>query len=254
MSQEAKNWFSMVAEIVDGGCDVPPAYNGWYLAMFPSSADALRDPALVADFYTSTNLGLVAAVGARRPRIGLFVVDTGGGPRVMAGPVARGYEVVRNIDQRGDDPPAGKRERVREPWARSYTAPAPAVPKIAAQTVTVGTGHDGREELWLAVRAVNRVAVTVELLDEHRTRVGAATVPAGGGVRLLRVSTDRALPPGGGMVTGLRVRAGPFSREFLEAGSYVSFAVGGAAPIGQTELERFEKVVEAQQAKTRGMD
>ncbi len=251
MGKEARSWFSMVAEILDGGCDAPPAYNGWYFAMYPRGDDALRDPALVADFYTSTNLGLVVAAGARRPRVGLFVVDTGGGPRVMAGPVARGYELVRRIDQRGDGSLAEQRAPVREPWARSYTAPSPAVPKIAVQTVTVGNAHDGREEHWLAVRAVTRVGtMTVELLDEHRNPIGASVAPATGRAELLRVSTDRPLAPDGGMVAGLRVRAGPFSEELLGAGSTVSVALGGAAPIGQPELDRVEKQIEAAQSET----
>jgi len=250
LSKEARNWFSMVAEILDGGCDAPPAYNGWYFVMYPRGDEALRDPALVADFYTSTNLGLVVGAGARRPRIGLFVVDAGGGPRVVAGPVAGGYEVVQPIDQRGATPSGQLRAVVREPWARSYVAPAAAAPKIAVQTITIGSAQDGREEYWLAVRGVTSVGtLTVELLDQHRSPVGAATAPANGSAGLLRVSTDEALAPEAGMVGGLRVRAGSFSKEILGSSSYLSFTLGGALPIDQPELERVEQQVEAERSR-----
>jgi len=53
---------------------------------------ARRPAAFVSDYYVATSTQTVAYVGAAETRLGVFVVDAGGEPRVRIGPVAHAYE------------------------------------------------------------------------------------------------------------------------------------------------------------------
>src|SRR5206468_6116520 len=82
----------------------PPTYTGWYFDMFPRrEKQALDDSTFVADFHTSTQVGKVQYAGVRAPALGVFVVDTGGAPRVMVGPIASAYELTGDLDKRYTD-------------------------------------------------------------------------------------------------------------------------------------------------------
>ena len=90
---EPKRFLSMVVEMAPGSSGGPPTFTGWYFDLFRKrAADGLGRSQLVADYYTSTNLGEASYVGIADVRLGLFVVDTNGGPRMMTGPIARAYE------------------------------------------------------------------------------------------------------------------------------------------------------------------
>jgi hypothetical protein len=66
-----------------------------------------RTSAFVADYFTLTNAAKVKYLGADGPRLGVFVVDAGGEPRAMVGPVAKGYEAETAIEHRLDDEGGG---------------------------------------------------------------------------------------------------------------------------------------------------
>ncbi len=190
LSPEQRRWLSMIVEIVPGGSDFAARFEGWYFDLFPSIDEAFERPELIADFYTSSNLGAVGYVGARRPRLGFFVEDTGGAPRVMVGPVARGYEHVGSISRRLDDAAALRLKKVSEPWAKSYTPPAPAAPKLEV-TLDERSFDDDTNGWVYSVRSRARGVVHIELLDHHRHVVGRGSARLVGGRALVTIpSTD----------------------------------------------------------------
>ncbi len=122
LNDAERRWLGMVSENVpvggyaDGG--EPPKWTGWYIDMFEDRQHgASRSAAFVADYFTLTNAGKVAYVGADEPRLGVFVVDVGGAPRAMVGPVAKGFQAYAPIAPRLDD------EHAREPGVAKSARP-----------------------------------------------------------------------------------------------------------------------------------
>ncbi|MFT3764851.1 MAG: DUF3160 domain-containing protein [Minicystis sp.] len=178
LSEDERRFLAMVMEMRPGSSGGPPTYTGWYFDLFPTVHDALARADFIADYFTSGYEGIVSYAGASAPRLGIFVVDAGGAPRVVVGPVARGYEVHGPLAKRLDDEAASKLAKVEDPWSASYTAPAPVEPEM---TITVGA--DEKTGLPAAtIEAKGAVGpVTVELLDHHRRRIQAITRSAGAG-------------------------------------------------------------------------
>lgn len=182
LTKAQQRWLAMVAEHVpeystdSGG---PPKYTGWYFDLFfARDRDSKSTGAFVADYYTSTNLGQVAYLGASRPRLGLFVVDAGGAPRLMVGPVARGYEHVGTVEKRLDDHAAEAQGVGSSPWEHRYTVPPTPVPEV---TVTVEpqyarsrTSEFAQNPYLSFTRPRNPDAVVLKL--ESPVRLGEITV------------------------------------------------------------------------------
>ena len=165
LSASQKRWIGMVAELsIDTTQDItghPPVYSGWYFDLFPSSQDdGMRGAGYIADYFTS-DAG-ISYVGASAPRLGVFVVDTGGPPRAFVGPVARGYEHHTALTARLTDDDAARLTAVDDPWAASYTIAAPAARPALAVRYDSGTA----DVLVKAGRALG--AATIKLLDHHR--------------------------------------------------------------------------------------
>ncbi len=148
LSAEALAFLSMVVEIhgIDIGTGWITTYNGWYFDLFldrPSPTTqappgrlghpSIKWAGFIADYYTSTNTETVAYAGARAPRIGVFVVDVGGAPRVVVGPVAHGYEHHGPLRDRLTDETSTTIHlaAVAEPWAESYAVAAPPEPPLS---------------------------------------------------------------------------------------------------------------------------
>ena len=170
LSASEIDWLSMVVEREPGTSQGPPTFTGWYFDMFPARLDALVRADLVADYFTSGETQTVAYVGATSPRLGIFVVDTGGAPRVVVGPVARGYEHHGPLGRRLDDAAAShlvQGDRQRDPWAASYTVPAPPAPELELSFESLSTAT------LTAARPLG--PVTVEALDHHRHLIEAVT-------------------------------------------------------------------------------
>lgn len=161
---EAQRFLSMVTEILPYGSDGRPTYTGWYFDLFADRTDAIAHPELIADFFTST--AGVGYLGVTPPQLGLFVVDTGGGPRVVVGPVAHAYEHQGGSGRRLDDDAARAlpAAAVQAPWTQSYTAAAPPAPFLILQ---FGTDSKGASELAVTTQQPLGIAV-FELLDHHR--------------------------------------------------------------------------------------
>lgn len=178
LSDDERRFLAMIMEMLPGSSGGPPTYTGWYFDLFPSVDDALGRADFVADYFTSGYEGVVSYAGASAPRMGIFVVDAGGAPRVVVGPVARGYEVHGPLAKRLDDEAASKLAKVDDPWNASFTAPAPEEPAL-----TLTLDQDPKTSALIAVVAAKRAVpgVTVELLDHHRRPLQSLTraVPKG---------------------------------------------------------------------------
>lgn len=176
----AQGFLGMVSEMLPYGSDGRPTYTGWYFDLFHDRADAVAKPDLIADFFTSPQG--VSYVGVQPPTIGIFVVDTGGKPRVVVGPVARSYEYQGPQAPRLDDKAARSiDERSRHaPWAASYGLPKPAEPSFAATFET--QWGEGWTQTSIVVEAPAALGnLTIELRDHHRVTIRKVTRAVGAG-------------------------------------------------------------------------
>lgn len=174
-----KRWIGMVSELsVDDSQDItgyPPVYSGWYFDLFlAQESDGMRGADFIADYFTSLDEG-IAYAGASAPRIGVFVVDTGGTPRAFVGPVARAYETHTPLGTRLTDEDAGKLTAVSEPWAASYTVASAATPPVLA----VRYDRDSSSVILRADAALG--PATFKILDHHRVPIATKklNVPEG---------------------------------------------------------------------------
>ncbi len=203
-----KRWIGMVAELsIDTSQDItghPPVYSGWYFDLFRDrEADGMREASFIADYFTSQDG--IAYVGATAPRMGIFVVDTGGPPRAFVGPIARAYEVRGPLGTRYSDETARKLPRVDEPWAASYTLAAPA----AAPSLTIQYDRD-RGVVIEAPEALG--AATVKLLDHHRVPLATRKVTLKAGETVVPLRSRK-------QVGAVYIEIGAF-RDWVVADSY----------------------------------
>ncbi len=166
LSEPQRRWLGMVAEFVPvggygGDSGEPPKYTGWYFDLFPDREHgAERDVRLVADYFTLTNADEVKYLGIEKAALGAFVVDVGGAPRMMIGPVAKPYEATSPIAKRFDDAAAHDAPK-HAPWL-GYVAPEEKGPELDAQLV------ECERDTRVVVTSAKRLgAVSVELLDHH---------------------------------------------------------------------------------------
>lgn len=230
LSEEEKRFLGMVVELTPGSSGGPPTYTGWYFDLFRGrSEEALATSAFVADYHTSSYLNQVVYAGATGPRMGVFVVDAGGGPRAMVGPVARAFELTSTTEKRFDDATGVAAPDKRDPWARSYTASAPAAPGFALGATLPYEGEKGPAKIVLRAGAV-ALKMTVELTDHHGVVIATATrsVPAKSRVALSMTA------PAPRRAEGVRVRVGDFMLDDSAHGpnSAVQIESGGVVVEG----------------------
>ena len=200
LSAQAKRFLAMIVERRDTfaagyGTTTPLAtFDGWYMDLFPNLDVGLKDAAFVADYatYDRDQERGIHYLGAKRPRLGVFVVDAGGAPRLMVGPVADGFGHTGPLDRRLTDDEA---ELVpgEAPWAKSYTAPDPGAPAFA-----VSFERDARRQQGLpapdalptgTLRIETAEAlgkVTIEFLDHHFVAMDAVSLDIAAGRTELR--------------------------------------------------------------------
>jgi hypothetical protein len=170
-----RRWLGMVTELsIDTSEDItgyPPVYSGWYFDLFlEAEADGMRGAGFIADYFTSVEDGISYA-GATAPRLGVFVVDTGGAPRAFVGPVARAYETHTPLTTRLTDEAAAQLTKLDEPWAASYTVADPGTPPGLALRYDRETGD-------VIVKADHAIGpVTIKLLDHHRVPLATRSQP-----------------------------------------------------------------------------
>jgi hypothetical protein len=206
LTDEEKRFLAMVAEMTPGSSGGPPTFTGWYFDLFRGRApEALADASFVADYQTSAWTQRVQYAGAFAPTLGVFVVDVGGPPRVMVGPIARAYGLTGSTDQRYTDQSVASVPGKESPWAASYTPPS--APRLAVAGEALFPDPDAPPApTRIVLRAAKAVAkATVEILDHHGAPVATleTSLPANKRVAL----TTRAVGE------GWRVRVGDASAE-----------------------------------------
>src|SRR5207248_9887325 len=122
-------------------------------------------------FVTSAYTSQIAYAGVRNPKFGFFVVDAGGPPRVMVGPVAKPFIFSGPLEKRLTDADVPKVAGL-SPWSAAYELPATPVPpleiKAAGEYPSYGSMSD-KGKLTLLVHSTKKLGkVTIELLDHHR--------------------------------------------------------------------------------------
>ncbi|HEV7554499.1 MAG TPA: DUF3160 domain-containing protein [Kofleriaceae bacterium] len=154
-----------------------PTYDGWYVDLLGPGAH--RNASFVADFGTHTrgHDGWVDYIGAMGPRMAVFVVDTGGQPRMMVGPVAHGFGHIARLARRETD---ASKIPASAPWERSYAVAAPPEPDLSigvhrpiaiAKPKGAAPERGPDHDLW--IEAPHPLgAVTIELRDHHFRKIG----------------------------------------------------------------------------------
>ncbi|HEX7840843.1 MAG TPA: DUF3160 domain-containing protein [Kofleriaceae bacterium] len=204
LTADQRAFLSMVAEMTPGMTGAPPTYTGWWFDMFRHrEVEGLAPADYIASFFTGES---IAYVGATAPRLGVFVVDTGGPPRLMVGPVARTYEYQGPVGHRLDDA-AGRAlddaER-KAPWTASYTAPRPPEPRLSLRWEPGGDHKAITLETDAALGPV-----TVEMYDHHRTGIASLTRDIKPGTTAFDLKRPR-----GRQVEGLHLHAGGYDGWF----------------------------------------
>lgn len=188
LSEDMKQFLAMAVEVsaeVEGMYEPScvAKYRGWYFELFPrrpydeESPYAFASPEFMVDVFASSNSGKVLHVGARRPRLGLFVVDAGGGPRLAVGPVAHAFEYRTDGARLSDEAVAGLDEAsLVEPWSKAYTVPRPAAPNA-----TIRCKREKGVELSCVAKAEAgaNCALTIARLDYHGGVAESVTRPLG---------------------------------------------------------------------------
>jgi hypothetical protein len=207
-----RRWLGMVAELTLNRDIVvtghPPMYTGWFFDLFlDRQADGMRGADYIADYFTSQEG--IAYVGATAPRLGIFVVDTGGPPRAFIGPVARAYEVHGPIGARYDDKAArqlaARDEPRNEPWAAGYAIAAPPPPS----SLQLNYDAEARQLVLTSDRSLG--PATIKALDHHRVAVETRRLIVKKGEIRLAIRSKR--------IGGIFVQIGEF-RDFAVADAY----------------------------------
>jgi len=246
LTTEQRTWLAMIVEERDAsawdysGSFPVPTYNGWYLDLFPNSETAFRAAAFIAD--TTTHVHETAAwidyLGANGPHLGLFVVDTGGAPRLMVGPVADGYAAAGPFAKPFTDQTARDAHGVA-PWQASYAVAAAPEPRLAveiqgtARVAIKARGVLGPRAPKLAPGTIELDAasalgdVTIELRDHHFAKLHAITVRVPAGHSEVRLAHPEA-------VESMLVRVGEFAgRVDLGLDGHGARGFGGATTGGR---------------------
>lgn len=206
LTTDQRSFLSMVAEMEPGTTGNPPTYTGWWFDMFRDrELDGLAPADFIASFFTGD---AIAYVGATAPRLGVFVVDTGGPPRMMVGPVARAYEYEGPVDHRLDDA-AGRalaEADRRDPWAASYTIARTPEPRLFLRWSPDG---EAKEKAITVETDTALGPVTIEMYDHHRTGIAALTKNVQPGKTVFPIQRPR-----GQAVEGLHLHAGGYDGWF----------------------------------------
>lgn len=208
LSTAQRRWLGMVAELdLDRSKPMtgyPPMYTGWYFDLFyQRQSDGMRGADYVADYFTSQEL--VAYVGATAPRLGIFVVDTGGPPRAFVGPVARAYEIHGPLGTRYTDETARTLVQRDEPWAAGYTIPA------GPQLSSLQLRYDSETRQLVLTSDSALGPATLKALDHHRVAFATLRTTVRKGETRIKLNDKR--------IAGVFIEIGQF-RDFAVVNAY----------------------------------
>jgi hypothetical protein len=150
-----------------------PSFTGWYFDMFHDRNEAMDGASFVADYYTSTEYSEAAYAGVKGVKLGVFVVDSAGGPRVVVGPVSDSFEATEKLPRLDDSKVMSA--HAEAPWAKSYTEGAIAEPPLAIAAKKTSK-EDFRDTITMRVTSTRALGkVTIDLLDHHRKPMQSVT-------------------------------------------------------------------------------
>jgi len=168
LTTSEKRFLAMVAEIGAGDYNGTPRTAGWYFDLYEHPSTARRPAAFIADYATGD---VVSYLGVSGVRIGLFVVDVGGVPRVMAGPIAATYETATApIEARLDDQASTKLPDTARSatWNASHVLPTPVPLPLETTLDAVESKSPGGLDCVVTLRSKKDLGnATIELLDHH---------------------------------------------------------------------------------------
>ena len=222
-------------------------YDGWYIDLFPQLELSFRDAGFVADYATYDRDGRqgIHYLGAKGPQLGVFVVDTGGPPRLMVGPVARAFEFHGPLDARLTDDAAASVPGLA-PWAASYTVAAPPAPGLtvryhrAGARPTTGGGPRPTEPTATALppntvllEAQDALGeVTIDFLDHHFVTMRTVRTRLDAGASSVKAPSTRR------PIEALRIRVGAFTGRVVLGLDGRGHEVFGAPPAGAEDAAR----------------
>ncbi|MBK8212955.1 MAG: DUF3160 domain-containing protein [Myxococcales bacterium] len=198
LTADERRYLGMITEYepeggYGGDSHGPPKRGGWYFDLFTDRGKLAEQSAdFVGEIATNAHYRYVLDVGAEMPRLGLFVVDTGGEPRVMVGPVATGYEARPSLQEaRWTDESAVSKPH-EAPWRALYTAPLAREPSIDGTVVTSCDESTTRAYL----RAATRIeGVTAWATDHHGDPASAVANVTLSPTGVTLAFDDEPLPP-----------------------------------------------------------
>jgi len=219
LPDEAQRFLSMVVEATFGwrSTGSSPSFTGWYFDMFHARDEALEGASFVADYYTSSEQSVAAYAGVKGVKLGVFVVDSAGAPRVVVGPVSDAFEAHEKLPRLDDSKVSSA--HAEAPWAKSYTVEALAEPPLAIAAKKT-TKDDFRDTITMRVTSTKALGkVTIDLLDHHRRPMQTVThdvststvVFAFPGARLKKDETN------GDGIEGFRVKVGDWQTTVVGA-------------------------------------
>jgi hypothetical protein len=230
LRDEDRRFLSMVTELSYGrlgGYSSGPIGSGWYFEMFRANNDALVDASFIADYFASPYEGTAFYAGVSEVRMGFFVVDTAGPPRVFVGPVSRAFESTGPLANRFTDQDVGtQRVPTEDPWAASYTAAPPAAPSFTLRTKTKPDKREGWSgDIVFEAKGGGKDVdnVTVEITDHHHVPIASVTHDVKKGRTVKFAFPSRKLAENDVTifgVEGVHVRAGEW--HFFDHGAFSS--------------------------------
>jgi hypothetical protein len=215
LSDDERRFLSMIVEITSGSHTTggSPRFEGWYFDLFGDHHEAFGGADFVADYFTSGDTGRVAHAGVRGVMEGVFVVDTGGQPRVVVGPVADAYGYTSQPGQRLTDAEAKKlsETEIDRRWSRSYMVPgATEEPPLTITARTVPVKGKMPAVTLFAKSTRDLGPVTIELYDHHRNVVGAVTHPVSKTSTVFAFAPSRPVDPDARDYEGMHVTVGDY--------------------------------------------
>ncbi|HEY3448784.1 MAG TPA: DUF3160 domain-containing protein [Myxococcales bacterium] len=225
LSPDHLRWLNDVIEMSPGSTGAEPRYSGWYFNLFPSPLIALDRADFIADFQTSGWLGMVSYAGVEGVRMGVFVIDTGGKPRVVVGPVTRSFWHQGLLARRLNDETARELtdEQRLEPWAKSYAVAATSQVPALKLSWSPGEGDPRVEEVAVAGKG-EPVEVTLELMDHHRVAFASQTRMVG--AEEVRFRFELGEPEASPAIEMIHVHSGAFD-EWVDAAWSGAYGVFG---------------------------
>ncbi len=202
LPSEALSFMNQIVEMLppDGETGDSPEYNGWYFDLFftgplkSSDCDGFCSSALdrakfLASFHTAPEKNDAAYLGATSIQRGVFLIDTGGAPRLMVGPVTQGVTRHHTLDSPrltdGDVAPFQTHAKANlhafhAPWARSYTAPVRTFPLKARMKMDYSGGNQEVCQMVVLLQSTQKLrGLTLSLLDHHRRAIQSKKVNVG---------------------------------------------------------------------------